>query len=61
VSRESRIARTNDHLSYKMESATREGLLPAILPMILPFGIPWVLIRSLPPWGHDEQPHSQQA
>ena len=44
-----------------MESATREGLLPAILPMILPFGIPWVLIRSLPPWGHDEQPHSQQA
>jgi len=42
------------YTSYKMEFATREGLLPAILLMILPFGILWVLIKLLPPWGHGE-------
>jgi Ni/Fe-hydrogenase subunit HybB-like protein len=35
---------------YKMGFATREGLLPAIILMILPFGILWLLIRILPPW-----------
>jgi Ni/Fe-hydrogenase subunit HybB-like protein len=49
------------YTSYKMEWATREGLLPAILLMILPFAILWVLIRLLPPWGHDEQPRTKQA
>ena len=49
------------YTSYKMEFATREGLLPSILLMILPFGILWVLIRLLPPWGHDEQPRTKQA
>ena len=49
------------YTSYKMEFATREGLLPSILLMILPFGILWVLIRLLPPWGHDEQPQTKQA
>jgi Ni/Fe-hydrogenase subunit HybB-like protein len=42
------------YTTYKMEFATREGLLPAIVLMILPFVILWVLIRLLPPWGHDE-------
>ena len=49
------------YTSYKMEFATREGLLPSILLMILPFGILWVLIRLLPPWGHDEQPNVKRA
>jgi Ni/Fe-hydrogenase subunit HybB-like protein len=39
--------------SYKMEFAAREGLLPAILLMILPFGILWVLVRLLPPWQEE--------
>ena len=41
------------YTTYKMAFATREGLLPAILLMILPFGILWVLVKLLPPW-HDE-------
>jgi Ni/Fe-hydrogenase subunit HybB-like protein len=40
------------YTSYKMEFATREGLLPAILLMILPFVILWALVRLLPPWDH---------
>lgn len=38
------------YTTYKMAFATREGLLPAILLMILPFGILAVLLRILPPW-----------
>lgn len=38
------------YTTYKMEFATREGLLPAILVMILPFLILAGLIRLLPPW-----------
>jgi Ni/Fe-hydrogenase subunit HybB-like protein len=41
------------YTTYKMAFATREGVLPAILLMILPFVILWVLIRLLPPWGHE--------
>ena len=40
--------------TYKMAFATREGLLPAILLMLLPFGILFVLIRLLPPWEAEE-------
>ncbi len=40
--------------SYKMAFATREGLLPAIILMLLPFGILWVLIKLLPPWEEEE-------
>jgi Ni/Fe-hydrogenase subunit HybB-like protein len=40
------------YTTYKMGFATREGLLPAILLMILPFGILAVLLRVLPPWDH---------
>jgi hypothetical protein len=46
---------------YKMEFATREGLLPAILLMLLPFVILWVLIRLLPPWGHEEATTTRHA
>jgi Ni/Fe-hydrogenase subunit HybB-like protein len=38
------------YTTYKMGFATREGLLPAILVMMLPFGILAVLIKLLPPW-----------
>ena len=38
------------YTTYKLEFATREGLLPAVIVMILPFVILWVLVRLLPPW-----------
>jgi Ni/Fe-hydrogenase subunit HybB-like protein len=38
------------YTTYKMGFATREGLLPAILLMLLPFGILAVLLKLLPPW-----------
>ena len=36
--------------TYKMGFATREGLLTAIILMLLPFGILWILVKLLPPW-----------
>jgi len=41
------------YTTYKLEFATREGLLPAILLMILPFVILWVLVKLLPPWPEE--------
>ena len=41
------------YTTYKMEFATREGLLPAILLMVLPFAILWILVKLLPPWRTD--------
>ncbi|MBS1877477.1 MAG: polysulfide reductase NrfD [Acidobacteria bacterium] len=38
------------YTTYKLEFATREGLLAAILLMILPFIILWALVKLLPPW-----------
>jgi predicted membrane protein len=38
------------YTTYKMEFATREGLVTAVLLMLLPFGILWVLAKLLPPW-----------
>jgi Ni/Fe-hydrogenase subunit HybB-like protein len=38
------------YTTYKMSFATREGLLTAIVLMILPFLILWVLVKLLPPW-----------
>jgi Ni/Fe-hydrogenase subunit HybB-like protein len=38
------------YTTYKMAFATREGLLPAILLMLLPFAIFFVLVNLLPPW-----------
>jgi Ni/Fe-hydrogenase subunit HybB-like protein len=42
------------YTTYKLDFATREGLLPAIILMILPFFILWVLVRLLPPWPEGE-------
>jgi len=36
--------------TYKMAFATREGLLTAIILILLPFAILWVLVKLLPPW-----------
>ncbi|HNX50826.1 MAG TPA: polysulfide reductase NrfD [Thermoanaerobaculaceae bacterium] len=38
------------YTTYKLDFATREGLLPAIVLMILPFVILALLVRLLPPW-----------
>ena len=42
------------YTTYKMGFATREGLLPAIILMILPLVILYVLVKLLPPWGDEE-------
>jgi len=41
------------YTTYKMDFATREGLLPAIVLMVLPFLILWVLVKLLPPWPEE--------
>ena len=38
------------YTTYKMAFATREGLLTAIILILLPFAILWVLVKLLPPW-----------
>jgi Ni/Fe-hydrogenase subunit HybB-like protein len=48
------------YTTYKMDFATREGLLPAILLMLLPLGILAVLLRVLPPW-EGESAHTTEA
>jgi predicted membrane protein len=42
------------YTTYKMEFATREGLVAAVFLMILPLVILWVLVRLLPPWPERE-------
>jgi Ni/Fe-hydrogenase subunit HybB-like protein len=39
------------YTTYKLDFATREGLLPAVVLMILPFVILAGLVRLLPPWS----------
>jgi len=38
------------YTTYKVQFAAREGLLPAIVLMILPFVLFYVLVKLLPPW-----------
>jgi Ni/Fe-hydrogenase subunit HybB-like protein len=38
------------YTTYKMQFATREGLLTSIVLMILPMVILWLLMKLLPPW-----------
>jgi Ni/Fe-hydrogenase subunit HybB-like protein len=42
------------YTTYKMEFATREGLLAAIVFTLLPLVILWVLVKLLPPWSKVE-------
>jgi Ni/Fe-hydrogenase subunit HybB-like protein len=43
------------YTTYKLEFATREGMLPAILLLLLPFVILWGLAKLLPPWPPEER------
>ncbi|MFN7923906.1 MAG: NrfD/PsrC family molybdoenzyme membrane anchor subunit [Bryobacteraceae bacterium] len=43
------------YTTYKMEFATREGLLPALVLMVLPFFILSFLMKLLPPWPKTER------
>lgn len=49
------------YTTYKMAFATREGLLTAIVLMLLPFAILWVLVKLLPPWPDAASPASGAA
>src|SRR5215203_1850805 len=49
------------YTTYKLQFATREGLLPAILLMLLPFGILAVLVKVLPPWTGAEESASRHV
>ena len=48
------------YTTYKMDFVTREGLLPAVILLVLPFVILFVLIKILPPW-HEENIGAVQA
>src|SRR4051794_31378884 len=39
------------YTTYKLDLISREGLLIACVLLALPFGILWVLLKLLPPWG----------
>ena len=45
------------YTTYKMGFATREGLLPALLLLVLPFVILWILVTLLPPMKQDKAAH----
>ncbi len=42
------------YTTYKVEFAAREGLLSAIMLMVLPFILLFVLVKLLPPWEEHE-------
>jgi Ni/Fe-hydrogenase subunit HybB-like protein len=42
------------YTTYNMGFATREGLLPALVLIVLPLFILWVLVKILPPWSEKE-------
>jgi Ni/Fe-hydrogenase subunit HybB-like protein len=44
------------YTTFKMAFASREGLLPAVLLMLLPFGILAVFVKLLPPWPPANEP-----
>jgi Ni/Fe-hydrogenase subunit HybB-like protein len=47
------------YTTYKMGFATREGSLPALIVMVLPFLILWVLVKVLPPM--DDEPDESSS
>jgi Ni/Fe-hydrogenase subunit HybB-like protein len=42
------------YTTYKLEFATREGVVSAAILMALPLAILWVLVKLLPPWSSEE-------
>ncbi|HTS02958.1 MAG TPA: hypothetical protein VMN04_10580 [Thermoanaerobaculia bacterium] len=49
------------YTTYKMDFATKEGLLPAIVLLLLPFAILWVLVKVLPPWEEPREAKPEPA
>jgi predicted membrane protein len=49
------------YTTYKMGFATREGLLPALLLLVLPFGILFGLLKLLPPWRERSEEAAESA
>jgi Ni/Fe-hydrogenase subunit HybB-like protein len=49
------------YTTYKLDFATREGLLPAAMLMILPFFILAGLVRLLPPWDDMGRNHGRRV
>ena len=49
------------YTTYKIGFVAKEGLLPAILLMLLPLAILWVLVKMLPPWPDRKLPSPQSA
>jgi Ni/Fe-hydrogenase subunit HybB-like protein len=43
------------YTTYKLDFASREGLLPSLVLMVLPFGILWMLVKLLPPWMQEQK------
>jgi len=43
------------YTTYKMAIWTREGLVPALVLLVLPFAILWVLVKVLPPWDEPDR------
>jgi len=41
------------YTTYKLDFATKEGLLPALIFLVMPFLILWALVKILPPWEPD--------
>jgi Ni/Fe-hydrogenase subunit HybB-like protein len=48
------------YTTYKIGFVAKEGLLSAIVLMLLPFAILWVLVKLLPPWP-DREPLPQNG
>jgi Ni/Fe-hydrogenase subunit HybB-like protein len=49
------------YTTYKMEFATREGMLPALIVMVLPFFILWALVRLFPPMDEELEAASTES
>jgi predicted membrane protein len=49
------------YTSYKMTFATREGLVPAVILMVMPLVILFVLLKLLPPWEAEEVAAAEPA
>jgi len=48
------------YTTYKLDFATKEGLLPALIFLVMPFLILWALVKILPPWT-DSDSHAAGA
>lgn len=48
------------YTTYKLDFVSREGLLPAVVLMVLPFCILWVLVKLLPPWMPEQKTVGEQ-